>query len=334
MADLKDGETAKIQGSAKEPYILKNVGGVYSCSCIAWRNQSLPIDKRTCKHLKKYRGEALELARIGSTEAIKQKQEEEPTEKSPVLLAHSWDLETDITGWWMSEKLDGIRAYWDGKDLVSRLGNIFHAPDWYKATLPNFKLDGELWVGRKKFDETSSIVRRHNGEELWKKVSYIVFDAPEIKGSFENRIDFFKRHFENYPSDFAKVLHHEQCQGVEHLKSELNRVEQLGGEGMMLRQPQSLYESGRSHTLLKVKSMHDTEGVVDGYEPGKNKHKGKVGALWVKSNGVRFKIGTGLSDYLRSNPPKIGVTITYRYTEILPSGKPRFAAFLREKDVY
>jgi len=334
MPDLKDGETANVQGSAKVPYVLKNVGGVYSCSCIAWRNQSLPIDKRTCKHLKKYRGEALELARIGSTEEIKKEKEENPTEKAPVLLAHPWDLETDIMGWWLSEKLDGIRAYWDGKDLISRLGNVFHAPDWFKAGFPSFKLDGELWVGRKKFNETSGIVRRHDGGDLWKKVSYLVFDAPEINGEFESRMGFLSRHFLN-SSGYAKVLEHKECLGVDHLKAELKRIEGLGGEGMMLRQPKSLYEIGRSHTLLKVKSMHDMEAIVESYEPGKGRHKGRVGALLVKlPNGVRFKIGTGLSDMVRNHPPKIGNTITFHYTELLASGKPRFAAYLRERDIY
>jgi DNA ligase 1 len=66
MPDLADGETFLMQGSAARPYELKNVGSVNSCSCPAWRNQSVPIEKRTCKHLRKRRGDAAETARVGS----------------------------------------------------------------------------------------------------------------------------------------------------------------------------------------------------------------------------------------------------------------------------
>lgn len=336
MPDLLDGQTAEVQGSAKLPYVIKNVGGVFSCSCIAWRNQSLPIDRRTCKHLKKYRGEAVELARIGQSqtksEANKTVEPDDSKEVAPVLLAHSWDMETDILGWWMSEKLDGVRAYWTGEKFISRLGNEFYAPDWFTAGLPNFKLDGELWMGRKRFDEASGICRRQNGGDLWKEMRYKIFDAPEIAGKFENRVDFYTRHFENNPFQYVETMRHEQCRGVAHLKEELKRIESLGGEGLMLREPGSLYEVGRSYTLLKVKSMYDAEAIVVRYEAGKGKHKGKMGAIWAKfPNGVEFKIGTGFSDAVRANPPKIGSTITFQYTELLKSGKPRFSGYLREK---
>src|SRR3954463_14459927 len=66
MPDLADGETFLMQGSAAKPYELKNTGGVYSCSCPAWRNQSVAIERRTCKHLKKSRGDAAETARCGA----------------------------------------------------------------------------------------------------------------------------------------------------------------------------------------------------------------------------------------------------------------------------
>ena len=132
MADLKDGESVEMKGSGAKPYVLKNVGGVYSCSCPAWRNQSVAIERRTCKHLKKLRGDEAELARIGSDPVPKPEAaagEGEGDEKAgpPLLLAERWDNAQDLAGWWMSEKLDGVRAYWDGTSLISRLGNRFHA---------------------------------------------------------------------------------------------------------------------------------------------------------------------------------------------------------------
>ena len=136
MPDLQDGESAQVQGSARAPYILKNVGGVYSCTCPAWKNQSLPIERRTCKHLRAFCGEQMERQRLGSlptpspTIATK-----DTTTASKLLLAHPWDNDTDLTGWWMSEKLDGVRAWWDGRRFLSRQGNVYHAPAWFTVTV-------------------------------------------------------------------------------------------------------------------------------------------------------------------------------------------------------
>ncbi len=151
MPDLKDGESAQVQGSARSAYILKNIGGVSSCTCPAWRNQSLPIERRTCKHLRGYRGEQAEQDRLGSLAPLKPAS---PTGSKPTvpgfLLAQSWDNHIDLTYWWMSEKLDGVRAWWDGRQFLSRQGNVYHAPEWFTAGLPNVPLDGELcWPARR-----------------------------------------------------------------------------------------------------------------------------------------------------------------------------------------
>jgi DNA ligase-1 len=115
MADLADGETAEIQGSGSKPYLLRNVGGVYSCSCPAWRNQSVAIEKRTCKHIKKLRGEAAELERVGSATPSAAKSDSDAPGKEaqigpPLLLGESWDGGRDCRGWWISEKLDGVHS--------------------------------------------------------------------------------------------------------------------------------------------------------------------------------------------------------------------------------
>jgi DNA ligase-1 len=173
-----------MQGSGAKPYILKNTGGVYSCSCPAWRNQSLPIERRTCTHLRKLRGDAAEEVRCGAAlpqRPAKQDGAEagEDSEKAgpPLLLAESWDNSLDLSDWWMSEKLDGVRAYWDGKQFLSRQGNLYHAPDWFIEGLPTEPLDGELWIGRKKFQRTVGIVRRQDKSDLWNEVRFLVFDV-------------------------------------------------------------------------------------------------------------------------------------------------------------
>ena len=332
MPDIPDGETAEVKGSAAKPYILKNVGGVYSCSCPAWRNQSLPIEQRTCKHLRKYRGEAEEQARIGTALPPKPQRPEGAEESvgPPLLLAESWDTQQDLTGWWMSEKLDGVRAYWDGKQFLSRQGNIFYAPDWFIAGLPPMPLDGELWIDRKAFQRTVSVVRRQDKPDIWKEVKYLVFDAPDARGGFESRFEWLDGAMPKWGNKYAQVHTHTECEGTDNLLAELKRVEALGGEGLMLREPGSKYALGRSSTLLKVKTFHDAEAVVVGHEPGKGKHKGRLGALNVRmANGTLFAVGTGFTDKQRADPPPVGATITYRYQELTEAGVPRFPTFVR-----
>lgn len=332
MTEPAVGESVEIKGSGAKPYVIKNCGpGGWSCTCPAWRNQSLDPAVRTCKHIRKLRGdeaEALRLASVG--ELPSRKPDDEALREGPgVLLAESWDAVTDLTGWWMSEKLDGVRAYWDGKQFISRQGNLFLAPEWFTAGLPAAPLDGELWVGRKAFTETISIVRSQGGGDRWRQVRFVVFDAPAHGGGFEARLRFLDDLLNRRGLEFTSALPHEPCRGPDHLLAELGRIEALGGEGLMFRQPGSLYAPGRSPTLLKVKRFHDAEAKVIGYEAGLGKHTGRVGSLLVElPSGVRFNVGTGLKDAERVTPPAIGTTITFKYQELSRDGVPRFPVYV------
>ncbi len=338
MADIADGETLEVQGSGSKPYLLKNVGGVYSCSCPAWRNQSSGLEKRTCKHLKKVRGEAAENERLGlnavssGLSAVEAAIDPEQEAKlgPPILLAESWDNCLDLSGWWMSEKLDGVRAYWDGKRFLSRQGNSFLAPVWFTEGLPDWPLDGELWLGRREFSRTVSIVRRQDQSEHWRSLRYMVFDAPAANGPFEDRLGHLTEALKSKPLPFCAVLENQVCRGLDHIQQEMDKIEALQGEGLMLRQPGSRYEKGRSSTLLKVKRFHDDDAVVVGHLAGKGKHKGKMGAVNVRlPSGVEFSVGTGFSDKQRASPPPIGSKITFRYQELSDAGVPRFPSFVR-----
>ncbi|MBV9123036.1 MAG: DNA ligase [Planctomycetes bacterium] len=329
MPDLRDGESVAMQGSGSRPYVLKNVGGVYSCSCPAWRNQSVPIERRTCKHLRKLRGDAAEEARIGSALPARPKKAADETAAPPLLLAETWDCASDPTGWWLSEKLDGVRAYWDGKQFLSRLGNLFHAPEWFVAGLPSVPLDGELWLGRKKFQRAVSIVRRQDKSDLWKEITFVVFDAPALEQGFEDRLEFVNDCLRQGQPLYAKPHEHVRCQGLDHLRQELTRLEGLGGEGLMLRRAGSRYEGGRSATLLKVKSFQDAEARVLAHQEGAGRHKGRLGALLVEmADGTRFAVGTGFSDAEREDPPPVGSLITFRYQELSEAGVPRFPSYV------
>ena len=247
MPDLDDGESVEMKGSGARPYVLKNTGGVYSCSCPAWRNQSIAIERRTCKHLRKLRGDAAEEARVGrpAVAAARDGGRGRAREGRPAAApGRAWDNAADLAGWWMSEKLDGVRAYWDGKRLISRLGNPFHAPDWFLDGLPPTPLDGELWIGRKAFQRTVGIVRRQDRSDHWKEVTFVVFDAPAVDGPFEERLAFVRDHVGRHRPPHVRAHEHAVCEGLDHLQAELARVEALGGEGLMLRQPGSATRSG------------------------------------------------------------------------------------------
>lgn len=339
MGTLADGQKVSVKGSSGM-YELHRQGDVYSCTCPAWRNQGAQIGFRTCKHLRAYLGDAAETARVGASastpspksRASKPVSGDDGGTAPPVLLAHKWETDHDPTGWWMSEKLDGIRAYWDGEAFVSRLGNKFYAPDWFIADLPADTLDGELWVGRKMFQKTTSIVRSGAQSDEWKQVSYVVFDAPNARGGFEDRIDHLKKVLKKSGAPHARPLDHITCTGIAHLREELQRVEALGGEGLMLRQPKSPYVAGRSTTLLKVKTFHDAEATVIGHAAGAGKHKGRLGALIVQlEDGTKFNVGTGFSDAEREAPPAIGTVITFRYQELSNDGVPRFPSYVGER---
>lgn len=247
-----------------------------------------------------------------------------------LLLANVWDPSIDPTGWWMSEKYDGLRGYWDGRKLWTRQGNLIHAPDYFLAELPHdIALDGELWVGHGKFEETISIVRSETPDDRWKGVHFMVFDAPQAKGTFEERMQFLRATLPD-ANHFVRVVAQQRCQGAAQLLAERDRMVKMGGEGLMLRKPESAYEPRRSPTLLKVKPYDDAEATVIAHEPGKGKFAGKLGALRVRTDdGREFSVGSGLTEADRESPPPMGTVITYRFRGLTAKGMPRFPSFLR-----
>jgi DNA ligase-1 len=240
-----------------------------------------------------------------------------------------WDNEQDLAGWWMSEKLDGVRAYWDGQRFLSRLGNVYHAPDWFTPGLPNTPLDGELWLDRKAFQRAVSIVRRQDKSDDWRSIRYLVFDAPGHGGGFEARVQHYHQFIARDKPPYALAHPHEPCRGVDHLRDGAARVEALGGEGLMLRRPGSQYEVGRSYTLLKVKSFFDAEARVVGHQPGTGRHKGRLGACWSSCRTARrSRSARASATRSATTPPPVGSIITFRYQELSDGGVPRFPSYV------
>ena len=249
--------------------------------------------------------------------------------KFNVTLAKKYK-DQDVDGWYCSEKLDGIRAVWDGYQFWSRSGNPLNVPKEFVSGFPQVTLDGELFGGRGNFDKTSGLVRKKVPDySEWGFMEFKVFDCPDMATlPFEERFGYLKKLFNGMNHPHLKL-----CEQVkiskDHIAELLSAVIDEGGEGLMLRNPDSLYEFKRSSSLLKVKQTHDAEAVIIGYESGTGKYRGKCGSLICEYHGKMFKCGSGLSDNLRANPPKIGSRITFGYFEIGVSGVPRFPTFKR-----
>jgi DNA ligase-1 len=243
------------------------------------------------------------------------------------MLAKTYDNQ-DPTGWLMSEKLDGIRAIWDGSKLVSRDGNEFSAPTWFLAQLPaDTMLDGELWIARGAFQKTLSVVRKKTPIAAeWQAVTFRVFDAPAIKGGFEARLAACGTILAGCA--IASVVEHTICRDSRHMHATFGALCADGAEGIMLRRPASPYEQKRSSSLLKLKPSDSCEAVLVGSESGDGRISGLVGALVVAWRGLKFKIGTGLDDETRANPPKMGARITFGFCGLTDAGLPRFPTFI------
>ena len=256
-------------------------------------------------------------------------------ERAPsLLLANVYREGIDLDKYWVSEKLDGVRAYWDGETLTSRNANRFNAPPWFIEDFPHVPLDGELWMGRGTFERLSGTVRRQTPDDAqWRGIRFMVFDLPSSPATFDRRLQRLREMFETIESPHIALI--EQFRVADHdaLMDTLSQVVAGGGEGLMLHKGSSLYTAGRTDDLLKLKSYEDAEAVVVRHLPGKGKHTGMLGALLVEMpDGRRFRLGTGFSVEERRAPPPLGATVTYKHYGKTRNGVPRFASFLRVRD--
>ena len=240
------------------------------------------------------------------------------------MLARVYEY-TDPRGWWMSEKLDGVRAIWTGTDFISRTGKVFPAPAEMRAAMPaGVAIDGELFGGRGKFQTSIGKIRRG----IWDGITFKAFDTI-TEEPFEARQATLRAL--SLPA-WCDVVEQVECASEAHLDEYEQSLIEIGAEGVMLRKPGSLYQHKRSSDLLKLKRIQSAEAEVIGYEQGKGKHAGRVGALVAKFAGQVFKLGTGLSNEQRDNPPAVGSMVTFSFFELTDGGLPRFASFVGVRD--
>jgi DNA ligase-1 len=248
-----------------------------------------------------------------------------------IQKANIYHEEIDVSQYLVSEKFDGIRARWNGKNLISKNGNLINAPDWFVQDFPSHELDGELWISHGKFEEISSIVLdKKPNEEGWKRVKFLIFDLPKSLETFENRIKILEKIIKSSSSEYLELITQFEITDHESLIRKLDETLKNKGEGLMLHKKDSFYKAVRNDDLLKLKKFLDEEAIVLKYLEGEGKYKGKMGALLVENaDKIRFKIGSGFSDFERENPPKIGSQITYKFYGKTKNNVPRFPVFLR-----
>ncbi len=253
-------------------------------------------------------------------------------EPPPLLLAGRHRPGIDLREWWVSEKYDGVRGYWDGRQLRTRGGEAIAAPAWFTAGWPAEPMDGELWAGRGRFVQAQSAVARQQPDDAaWRGLRYMVFDLPAHPGSFDERLSALNGLIARIDRPWVQAVPQRKVASDAELQALMRQVVRGGGEGLMLHRGASLYRAGRGDDLLKLKDHDDAEARVVAHLPGKGKHAGRLGALLVETpEGKRFALGTGFSDAQRRDPPPIGSWVTYRYRGLHEgSGLPRFASFMR-----
>lgn len=254
---------------------------------------------------------------------------------TPALMqARLWQPDRSPAGFLVSEKLDGVRAFWDGQSLRFRSGRQIAAPPWFTAALPKLALDGELWLARGQFDRLSGTVRRTDPVDAqWRDIRYMVFDLPGAPGTFADRVTRLATAVQDAGQPWLQAVVQQRFEGVAALQTRLKQVLAQGGEGLVLHRANALWSPGRSDALLKFKPEPDEDAKVVGHLPGKGRHAGRLGALLLElPDGQRFALGTGFTDLQRETPPAIGAFVTYRYRDRTANGLPRFASFLRVRE--
>lgn len=251
-----------------------------------------------------------------------------------LLLANVYRPGMRLADYWVSEKYDGVRGYWDGHTLRTRGGETVAAPAWFTANWPDTPMDGELWAGRGRFSHAQSTVRQQQPDDAaWREMRFMVFDLPAHGGTFDQRLPALNKLVESLDQPWVQAVPQQRVASDAALQKLLLRTVRAGGEGLMLHRGASMYRAGRSDDLIKVKTHEDTEAKVVAHLPGQGRHAGRLGALVVEMpSGQRFRLGAGLTDAERDHPPPVGSWVTYRFRGTHDSGVPRFASFVRVRD--
>lgn len=255
------------------------------------------------------------------------------TAPPPVELVDVYHGGVDLSRYWVSEKFDGVRGYWDGHHLLTREGTVIRVPAWFTRHWPDSPMDGELWAGYGRFERASAIVRSAGPDDpAWHEISYRIFDLPAQAGDFDARVPAIRRIVAAIGDPWVVAIRQFRVANTAQLHAALQRVLDKRGEGLVLHRGDLPYRAGRGVGLLKLKPYEDAEAKVVAIKPGQGRLAGMMGSIEVRTpDGRRFAIGSGFSDEDRANPPPLGSWITYRFNGRTNTGLPRFARFLRRR---
>jgi DNA ligase-1 len=278
-------------------------------------------------------------ARLAAADAVSAALPPKPPAPPSLMLANVYRSGIVLADYWVSEKYDGVRGYWDGKALWTRGGERITAPGWFTAGWPNVALDGELWAGHGQFSRAVSTVRQQTPDDsAWRAMRFMVFDLPAQGGPFTERIPALHGAVSRIDQPWVQAVAQIKVASPQALQVLLAKTVKNGGEGLMLHRGASLYKGLRNDDLLKLKTHDDSEARIVAHIAGQGKYAGKLGALLVEMPATdgkpaqRFKLGTGFTDAQRQNPPAVGLRVTYRFRGLNDSGIPRFASFLRVRE--
>jgi DNA ligase 1 len=210
-----------------------------------------------------------------------------------------------VEGWLASEKIDGIRALWNGSEFISRNGVVFNVPDWFKVGMPDCALDGEFFAGSLGLTISATQAGR------WQEVTFHAFDAPS-GAKFSDRV-----------AKLATMALPSHCEVVRHWLTDtlgaIRKADEIasnGGEGLVVRNPASGYVAGRCKDALKIKPTRSAEMIVHGYHG-----KGIIGD-W---RGVTVKLNTG-------EKVELGDRVTFAFSGVTDNGIPRCPSFVAIRD--
>ncbi|PUE28848.1 DNA ligase [Limnohabitans sp. Jir61] len=253
------------------------------------------------------------------------------TQPPALWLANPYQGNEELSDYWVSEKFDGIRGYWDGRQLLSRSGKTLNPPTWFVQAWPKQPFEGELWAGLGQFEQAASVIQQKQApDSSWRAMRFMVFDANTSPQAFTDRIVRYQSLVKQIGKPWVQAVPQSKVPSHAALKAILSKTVQADGEGLVLHRGSSLYQSGRNSDVLKFKSHEDAEAKVIALESGQGKHAQRLGALMVETpQGMRFKLGTGFTDAQRENPPAVGQWVTYSYRGLTDKGVPRFASFVR-----
>ncbi len=248
-----------------------------------------------------------------------------------IMLAMEYKQGVELSQYSVTEKFDGVRAIWHDGKLLTRSGRLINAPNWFVSGLPDVDVEGELWIGYGRFDDVSGLVRRGDSlHPLWRDVQFMIFDLPNMDMPYEDRMAFLASAIHSEHAPRIKVVEQRRFTTQDQLDCFLYSIVKAGGEGVMLNRVQADYIPQRSDAILKYKPKWDAEALVIDHILGKGKYENLMGSILVRmSDGREFRIGTGFSDEERKHPPAINSWITFEYSGLTSTGKPRFARYLR-----